>query len=679
MARSWCPRAQVSQDPNAAGSLPGPGPVGASRPGVTTGNDDAARLADATTPGGSITADSASTPAQRIANKTAVQIQPAANVLDSFSSYSYSISLYIMSPQAYTEMIRSGKRVLTGTNLLLQSGGASRADRSQFFPLDFYIDDLEIKSVMPGKGTFAAHNVTELKFNIYEPLGITLLDRIFLAAQQNVNQGGGTPITSAGNYAAQQYLMVIRWYGYDKNGNQVSRPVSEGDAAGRTDANAIVEKWIPFLFRNIAFNISNSVTQYSCDAVAVNSLIGISQPRAVIPYNIQLTSTTMQKLLCGPIAYSTSQDPQRAGDESRPSTSAGTSAAKANAAPDPTLVSGLEQALNFYEARQVTEGYFNIANKYRFVISHPEIANAGVVPPETRDLRSRPNINPTSAAQAADGEKQSVNNAAKTFSAVAGTSIIQFLDLVVSSSDYIFTQQTKIRTTDKDGKPVDIVQGSPAQAFSWYRIGVQAIPIGYDVKRGDFAYETTYEIAPYGINNLKSEYFPQGKFRGSHKEYNWWFTGQNNAVIDFSQSFNYLYYITVNARQDTRLLPSSNPVEIEKRLFTPSSSQPNQGGGPALEPKANAAEYLYSPSDQAQVKLSIIGDPAWIAQGELWAGVRANRKANTSEGNYDPYFSPFLPDGTINFDAREATFLIRWRKPADYDLRIGTPNMEGNV
>jgi hypothetical protein len=56
-----------------------------------------------------------------------------------------------------------------------------------------------------------------------------------------------------------------------------------------------------------------------------------------------------------------------------------------------------------------------------------------------------------------------------------------------------------------------------------------------------------------------------------------------------------------------------------------------------------------------------VGDPAWLQQGEAWAGVTAN--------NFN--FSAFLPDGTINVDSQQVLFEILINTPSDYDLNTG--------
>ena len=62
--------------------------------------------------------------------------------------------------------------------------------------------------------------------------------------------------------------------------------------------------------------------------------------------------------------------------------------------------------------------------------------------------------------------------------------------------------------------------------------------------------------------------------------------------------------------------------------------------------------------------MTIVGDPAWIAQGDVWSGVNG-------PAVLDPSAVAFLPDGTINYERQEALFEVGFNKPADYDLETG--------
>jgi len=82
------------------------------------------------------------------------------------------------------------------------------------------------------------------------------------------------------------------------------------------------------------------------------------------------------------------------------------------------------------------------------------------------------------------------------------------------------------------------------------------------------------------------------------------------------------------------------------------------------EPANNAASFLYDPKSLSTVKMRIVGDPAWLQQGECGLGVSAR--------TFD--FNPFTPDGSINFDSQSVMFDVSFNQPVDYDFSTGIMN-----
>jgi hypothetical protein len=601
------------------------------------------------------------TSTQYISNQTASFVREQANILDRFASYSYTISIYILSPADLQNLVVNRSRQLPSSQLLFQSAGAPNqqtADlnldpgRNQFFPLDYYIDNVEVQSLCPGKGTAGAHNVTKLKFNVTENNGITLLDNLYKATQNYITFGNTDQ-----NYSSQNFLMVIRWYGYDKNG--IIMPAYNPFS---TDTQAIAEKFIPFQFTRINFRIANKLIEYTCEAVAPQNNIASGTGRGTIPANIELQGRTLNDVVNGNSGGGATNAFTNVNDADRGSIATQGEPA-APAAGQISQVNGLMAALNEYQQQLVSDGTYGVADQYDLIFSHPELEAALMKPPGETVRQTTPMVDATTGQQQIDPTRQNLDPLTKTVSATAGKSIIKFLDEIVRQSTYIYNQQTRIIGRDGTEK----IQNTGQKNVAWYRIGMQAVPIAYDPKRNDYAYRITYEIAPYGVNNMVSDYFPAGQYRGSHKNYKYWFTGENTAVLKYEQDFNYLYFLTINGSNLSATTGTSNYREIQKRLYQRNSAQSSQGvPGDQNEPGANAADFLYSPADQAKVELEIIGDPAWIGQGELWSGLRSNSNANPGE-----FFDGFLPDGTINYDAREALFEINFKKPSDYNIRNG--------
>lgn len=340
---------------------------------------------------------------------------------------------------------------------------------------------------------------------------------------------------------------------------------------------------------------------------------------------------------------------------------------KADAAPKTSKVNtfvGLMEALNKFE-QGLVPNTFEVANEYSIEFAPETLANSKVLRPG-KSKKTTPMQQGTTASAQKDPETQSTNYTARNWSIAAGTPIVQLIDLVMRNSSYI-TDQAVVKINETTQKTETQV---PIGGMTWYKINVETSPIKYDNKRKDYAYKIKFVISTYAINSMLSDYFPEGRFRGVHKSYNFWFTGQNTQVLNFEQEFNKLYKQTISdpniaiaAQQAT------NNREIVPRMYQAASEQSSQGAeNKTNEISANAADYLYSPADQGNVRLKIIGDPAWLQQGEVSTGVSARTFS----------FAPFNTDGTINFDAGEIVFDISWNRAVDYNMSTGLMDTGAN-
>ena len=319
---------------------------------------------------------------------------------------------------------------------------------------------------------------------------------------------------------------------------------------------------------------------------------------------------------------------------------------------------GLCEALNQAQQEWVRDGKYEVADVYEIIFKPASLANAVMKKPGLVDYSQTPNPYNDTANQKLDPNTNSVLTTSRIYQITAGTQIVQVIDQVLKNSSYIIDQQlyTVDEVTGKvkpQARPID-------SQVAWYKINVMSQPIKYDTKRRDYAYKMTYLITPYAVNNMQSPWFPKSRFRGLHKTYDYWFTGKNTQILNFEQDYNNLYRLVLSGQNVPLLKTStSNNRDITRWTYAAASAQSSQGaGGETNEPAANAADYLYSPSDQAKVRLRIVGDPAWMQQGEVAVGVAPD--------NFS--FQPFNNDGTINYDSSEIVFDINWNRPADYDF-----------
>jgi hypothetical protein len=348
------------------------------------------------------------------------------------------------------------------------------------------------------------------------------------------------------------------------------------------------------------------------------------------------------------------------------STGSQSAPAKAPAAPGKTndVFTGLVEALNTFQRRLADpknpNRKYDVPDEYAIEFAPSTLGAATLKRQGTTDKSNTPMQQRTPAALSS--ATNSVNTKASRISVSAGMQIVQFIDQVMRSSSYITDQQLYI--VDPETQEIKPNPNPPGGIVAWYKVSVQAIQLRYDARRHDHAYRMTYIITPYAINSLPSDWFKNSRYRGSHKSYNYWFTGANKEILSFEQEYNNLYRLIISglnvpvqqARTDFR-----DPNQY-RRTFLPASENHAKGAdGYVNEAGDNAASFLYSPSDQARAKLRIVGDPAWMQQGEVAEGVNS--------ANFN--FNPFNNDGTINYDSQEVVFDISWNQPTDYDLNTG--------
>lgn len=349
---------------------------------------------------------------------------------------------------------------------------------------------------------------------------------------------------------------------------------------------------------------------------------------------------------------------------------ASTAPAKAPAAPGKTkdVFTGLCEALNTFQRRLADpkdpNRKYNVPDEYEIVFAPTTLGESTLQRQGPTDKSKVPmqTQTPGSLSPASN----SMNAKARVVSVSAGMQIVQFIDQVMRSSSFITDQQLFVVDSNQQIVPNP---NPPGGVVSWYKINVEATQLDYDSRRRDHAYRMKFIITPYAINELPSDWFQNSRYRGSHKSYNYWFTGANTEILNFEQEYNNLYRLIVSGLdvpvQEAFRTDFRNPNQY-RRTFLPTSENHAKGANVyENEPADNAASFLYSPTDQAKVKLKIVGDPAWMQQGEIAAGVSAR--------NFN--FDPFNDDGGINYDSQEIVFDISWNQPQDYNLNTGLADL----
>jgi hypothetical protein len=339
----------------------------------------------------------------------------------------------------------------------------------------------------------------------------------------------------------------------------------------------------------------------------------------------------------------------------------------AQAAPNKTkdVFTGLCAALNAEQLRLATEKKYLEADVYEIEFGSG-LGSSVLKKPGSPNYSQTATTNPTSAKAVKDTSTTSVDFNSRTINVTAGTQIVQLIDEIMRGSSYITDQQLYI--VDEETQQVRANPKKSGGQVAWYKISVQATQLKYDENRKDHAYRMKFLITPYAINSMQSDWFPPSRFRGTHKSYKYWFTGENKDVLSYEQDYNALYRLIMSGPTVTAEQKKVGFRDQPRRISLPTSENHSKGAdGYTNEAGDNAADFLYNPTDLSQCKLRIIGDPAWLQQGEVTGGVN---KVSFS-------YAPFDATGGINYDSQEVVFGMSFNKPSDYNFNTGLVEVTG--
>jgi hypothetical protein len=584
------------------------------------------------------------------------EIKPKENLLSRFGTSTYGITIYMITPGQYNKMMGYGDdanagndadaqavKSVEGLSAILSSGGLPNgligdpytiggATRNRFFNLDYFIDDLEIQTLLPQQ-VRGATNVTQLSFKITEPYGFTFLNRLKNASEELMANFSPESATGARDWIRQHYLMVIRFYGQEDGAAE--REVTETAEGGYSDGvvnvvaqRPLSEKYIPFQFTNITTKAATGAVEYECSAVPINHLQAMGQKNSTAKYQVEIQGQTLENLFNGKLSQEVD------GNENR------------------LLSTGLVESINSYYKKLESEGTIGIAPefevKFRDGIGKQKVKAPGST---KKDRTAMANINPALISASSNSvQKNRIN-----FSINAGSQIQQVLDLIIRSSEWITKQQKKFI----DPNTKEVKNKSSNNVLQWYRITSSVKVLGWDDIRQDYSYKIIYQVTSCSVGDVKSPFFPKKKFNGCQKRYKYWFTGENTEILNYEVDFNALYYV------------SSSPLVAQERDQistigeTTNPGPPDQsivgGSDQSSDPAARAASVLYSPTDYALLSMKILGDPFYIQQGDIfWRsfGVQDN----------DP---GYLPDGSADFDSGEVLIEVDYNTMEDYDTDTG--------
>ena len=541
------------------------------------------------------------------------------NPLGEFASYTYQLSLYMITPDAYDIFVTGGRKKIDlfseatagvegagGAFLIAQSGGINNTNskRAPGFDMDYYIDGLELSSVVSGKSSGSATNITGAKFKIIEPYGFSFVTNLKKASDQLAAYSKGTAFPQ--NATKQFFILGIRFFGYDQSGRLVSgdtvfdgSPLDPNSAEG-----ALFETFYDIAITSINFKIDGKATTYNCEAVALAPAKAFSVTKGKTHVAASVTANTVGGAL----------------DQ-------------------------LMEQLNKVQADWKKAGTIDEEIKYSIDWSAPgasEIKDAAIVSPADLDKTKWAGSGAKTTEKASAAKETTVTPKPdfRTIKFKEDTPILEVINQVIAQSMYLENALKVVNTTaleaDPKAKSSDSIKPKTNKLISWYNCSTVISNAKWDKKIADWAYDITYRIQKYETPAVNSAYANPGKnYYGPHKRYSYWYTGKNSEILQYEQTLDNAYFASIAQPLDTDAASDggTNPTGAATKPAAGTSgnatngptdvarapgirtNQPRLGSlGDRMEAPNNYITSLYDPASFAQAKIKIMGDPDFLVQ-----------------------------------------------------------------
>lgn len=633
-------------------------------------------------------------------------IQP--NVLEQFVSYNtiFTISAITTEQLNFPEGANSYKNNNLG-EIILRSG-AGRPDnriRTAYTTTDnpsgqydFFIDNIEIQSLISYDKRTNGSNATSITFDVLEPYSMGLfLQAIQLAAAATSDNG------QLATYTEAPFLLTIEFIGYDAAGNLVV-------------VDDVLNRHIPFTFSNIELDIAASGSRYKVSALPYNE-DAMKDSVAKLKEDINISGLTVQEMLQtgkNSLQYRLNthkKDIAKQGSETGkeeyvpdqyviifPKNDVGISApntvedAGQSATVNPKTQgpnAGVQAKLSLSQST-TSVGTGESATVTNMLVQEASSLNkigASVMgftantggesqPVEANKAQSNPD-NPVKRKDNVYDPKD------KVFRFPQGTSISNAITEVLLMSEYC--KKSVEQPPDKAGLK------------QWFRIETQVYnlkPNAGNANRARRPKLYVYKIVEYQVHEHRFKQpgaQPQGydelkKF--CVKEYNYIYSGKNVDILNFNINLKTSMFTT--AYSDRNALSGSvysqingsgvenkgQPTNADANKTSADDGMPvvpvgekpkrysNVGGGPnddyrSLIAKNFQEALLNSPADMLTIDIDVMGDPYYIADSGMgnFSAVPANFNINDN--------------GSMNYQSGEVDIIINFRTPLDYNSKGG--------
>lgn len=622
---------------------------------------------------------------------TAKGIRP--NPLHAYPSYTYGLSLHLLTIEDYNNIVE--RKEYSANNVLVASAGRHNNiksgpgafSRNPHFNVDFYFENLRMTSVIGIGMANRATNVLDVSFKLIEPYGMTFMDRLLHASAD----------LGLGNYLENAYLLQIDFYGSDEQGNLV-HPIPN------------ITKRIPIKIMNITNKVSLQGSEWAVTAIAFNHQ-AFTETIVSTPINVEIKADKIREFFEATM-HDANQLSQRLIQDRTNSERTDINKDGTKQLPDGTVVpinsaliskakqvykaSSYADALNDYIVAQEQSFKIGAGDRYDFRF-FPEIGDTSLweytqrnSPSNTQmaDVQNTPQVRKgnTGAASAA------LDYNRKILSISYGASIESVVDLLCRNSRYILKQLAIPEGQQNDAAYAAKVRENQEKPLSWYKIVPTVFLDKYDFFTNRFAKRIIYNVVPYKTFNTKLSEAPQGKARREDcvKYYNYIYTGLNNDILDLNIEFNAMYYTARTSYKSNQMYTSGidsyydtgtecavsappathviNPVRTVVKSADQTQTATGGGKTSAETTAADISASLQSSSvaDMLNVQLTIIGDPEFIKQDDLFYS-----PTYTSDGWIALEDRVVTDNGSIITDRGDVFVYLTFQTPTDIDDATG--------
>lgn len=513
---------------------------------------------------------------------------------------------------------------------------------------DLYFNEVRMNAIPGLNEKRRLTSVTQIDMTIIEPAGITLFERMRAAAANNGYL----------DHLDAPYLLTVEFAGFDEHGNQPPGIKKER-----------LKRMIPIKMTNMQLDVNQGGTVYTATAIPYNEFAYLDQ------YNYPRTSGTL---------FSRDQ--------------------KLN-----TVVQDLEDILNLQNEDETKTSGVSIPDKYE--ISIDKSFNPQGVTINKEFFNQSPMISQAVDTGDVPVDFMKINTT---------TSVIKVLEEIMKSdprfSDISFKQwKSKVADTlsgiDATGGAQAVYEASKNKAdmwFDYFRIRSSVVPIKeYDLKRQTNVKKIKFVVSPYRVHayslSIPGVSTGQNFKNFVYKTYNYIFTGDNVDVLDIDINYKVAYFqsrlkdvegdesrknkyaqsSTAKQRgtdnpddtvQDQNLTYRSNPGVAK-------SNSTNKTGGGFTFVDQFIDELTHPLADMVNVRMEILGDPAWLGQSQFIPavpekvadGVSKDDTIDFWRGNLNAVWD--VKRGCYNPDLAEPIIMLNFKMPTDLDDKTGIYEM----